>query len=233
MNFVLENHQVHIWEANLKTVSFYSNEITQTLSGDELERANKFKFTQDREHFILRRQILRQILSKYCGCQPGELIFGYNSYKKPFIRSAVFKEIKFNMSFSDDLMIVGLCRQKEIGVDIERIQEIHDSEKIAGENFSLPELKYLHGNIEKTVAFLKIWTRKEAFIKAKGKGIYYPLNSFCTEVNSSGCYDRLVIFNHPRESKLWRTAELNTFPGYIASMAIKSDNFNISYFQLK
>lgn len=232
MNIEIEEYQVHVWQANMNTPSIHPKEISKALSPDELERANKLKFPKDREHFILRRYQLCLILSKYCGCQPHELMFRYNSYKKPFIYMPEFKGVKFNMSFSGDLMLVGLSKQNDLGIDIEKVHEMHDLENIAVENFSLQELKYLNGTLDKTNTFFKIWTRKESFIKATGKGMYHPLKSFCVDINSSGSYEHLVIFNHPMESKLWRTAELNTSDGYIASMAIKSDKFQISYFQL-
>jgi 4'-phosphopantetheinyl transferase len=232
MNIVIEDYNVHVWQVNLKTLSIYANDISKTLSHDELERANKLKFTRDREQFILRRYHLRLILSKYCDCQPHEIMFSYNSYKKPFICLPEFKEIKFNMSFTYDLMLVGLCKHDDIGIDIEKVHEIRDLENIAAENFSPQELKYFNSKFDKTNTFFKIWTRKEAFIKAKGKGLYQPLKSFCVDIGPSGSHEYLVIFNHPLDSKLWRTVGLDTFDGYIASMAIKSDRFSISYFQL-
>jgi 4'-phosphopantetheinyl transferase len=232
MNIKIEDHQVHIWQADFETLSVYSEDISKTLSPDELERAKKYKFTKDLEHFILRRYFLRLILSKYCDCQPHELIFRYNSCKKPFIGMPEFKEIKFNLSYSHNLMLVGLCKHDEIGIDIEKTDEIHELENIANESFSPPELKYYNSKLNKTDTFFKIWTRKEAFIKAKGKGMYLPLKSFCVDIDSSCSYEHLVIFDHPFESEQWRTAGLNNFAGYIASMAIKSDRFNILYFQL-
>ncbi len=232
MNIEIEEYQVHVWQANIKADSAYYKDFSNALSSDELERANNFRFPKDRERFIIRRYQLRLILSKYCGCQPNEIMFGYNSFKKPFIWLPEFKEVKFNMSCSGDLMLVGLCNQNEIGIDIEKVCEIHNLDNIASENFSLQELKYLNGTLDKINAFYKIWTRKEAFIKAIGKGMYYPLKSFCVEVNSSGGYEQLVIFNHLTESKLWRTAEINSPAGYIASIAIKSDRFRINYFHL-
>lgn len=232
MKFEIEKYQVHVWQANMNTLSIYPIDISNTLSPDELDRANKFKFPKDREHFILRHFQLRLILSKYCGCRPHELIFRYNAYKKPFIYIPECKCIKFNMSFSGDLMLVGLSKQNDVGIDIEKVHEMPDLDNIAVENFSPQELKYFNGTFDKTNAFYKIWTRKEAFIKAIGMGLYHPLKSFCVNVNSSGSCEHLVIFNHPMESKRWRTAELNTSDGYIASMAINSDKFQISYFQL-
>lgn len=232
MNIEIEDHQVHVWQVNLKTLFFYPKELLKTLSPDELDRANQFKFQKDRECFIIRHYQLRFILSKYCNCQSHELMFRYNSYRKPFISTPQFKTIKFSMSYSGDLMMAGICRENDIGIDIEMVREMHESESIAVENFSLQELKYLIGTTDITDAFFKIWTRKEAFVKAMGKGLYYPLKSFCVEANFSGVYEPLIIFDDPKESKLWKTSELNTSTGYIASLAIKSDRFKILYFQL-
>lgn len=221
-----------MWQANLNTLYVYAKGIAKTLPPEELERANKLRFTRDREQFILRRYHLRLILSKYCDCQPYEIMFSYNYCKKPFIFISEFKEIKFNLSYSKELMLVGLSNHDDIGIDIEKIIEIRNLENVAIENFSLQELKLYNSKLDKTDTFFKIWTRKEAFVKAKGKGLYLPLKSFCVQINSSGSYEHLIIFNHPSESKLWRTVGLNTSDGYIASLAIKSDKFKISYFQL-
>lgn len=232
MKIEIEEYQVHVWQANIDDLSIYPKDISKVLSPDELERANKFKFQKDREHFILRRYQLRFILSKYCVCQPHELIFRYNSYKKPFINIPEFEGVKFNMSFSGSLMLVGLSTNNDIGIDIEKVRQMHDLDNISMENFSLQEVTYLNGTSDKTTTFFKIWTRKESFLKATGNGMYHPLKSFCVNINSTGNSDHLVILNHPMESRLWRTAALKTSDGYIASMAIKSDKFQISYFQL-
>jgi 4'-phosphopantetheinyl transferase len=232
MNIEIEEHQVHVWQANMNALSVHSKDILKVLSADELERANKFKFPEDLGHFILRRYQLRFILSKYWGCQPHELMFRYNSCKKPFIYIPEFKGLKFNMSFSGDLMVVGLSKNNEVGIDIEKVSQMQDLENIAIENFSLQEVNFLNGTKDKTSTFFKIWTRKEAFIKAIGNGMYYPLKSFSVNIDPAGRSEHLVIFNHPMESGLWRTSEINTSDGYIASVAIKSDKFHISYFQL-
>jgi 4'-phosphopantetheinyl transferase len=232
MNIEIEDYQVHIWQANLKSLSVYPEDISKTLSSDELESADKLKFTIDREHFILRHYYLRLILGKYCNCQPHELMFRYNSCKKPYISIPEYKEILFNMSSSGDLMIVGLGWHNDIGIDIEKVHEFYNLENISADYFSLQELNYFNGESDRTKAFFKIWTRKEAIIKAMGQGLYYPLKSFCVEVSPSGDYEHMTIVNNPSESKLWRTSELNTSDGYIASLAIKSDRFKISYFHL-
>ena len=136
------------------------------------------------------------------------------------------------MSSSGDLILIGLCKKTDIGIDVEKVHQILDMEQIARENFSRQELTYFNCVPDKTVAFYQIWTRKEAFIKAIGKGFYFPLKSFYCEISSSEGYENMTIPKHPVESKLWKTRALKTADGYIASLAIKSAGFNILYFQL-
>jgi 4'-phosphopantetheinyl transferase len=232
MHTVIEDSCVHIWQANLKSLKEFPKDMSESLSPNELERASKLKFTNDRDHFIVRHYLLRLILSKYCDCKPQELMFSYNSYHKPFINIPEFREIKFNMSSSDDSLIIGLSNQNDIGIDVEKVRETDNLERIALENFSQGELDYLNSEKDKTTAFYNIWTRKEAFIKAFGKGIYFPLKSFCVDINVAGSCENLTIFKNPGESKLWRTMSLKTFDNHIAALAIKSGRFNVLYFQL-
>jgi 4'-phosphopantetheinyl transferase len=232
MSVAIEDNQVHVWQVNLKTVRGTASEFTGTLSPDELERADKFKFPRDREHFILSHSQLRLILSKYCDCLPGEFSFRYNSCRKPSISNPEFEKLKFNMSHSNDLMLVGLCNHNDIGIDVEKVREVDELENIADENFSAQEIKYIKDASDKTNTFFKIWTRKEAFIKAIGKGIHFPLKSFCVELKSPGSLEHLVILHHPSWRDQWRTSELIISDGYTASLAINSDRFKISYFQL-
>jgi 4'-phosphopantetheinyl transferase len=232
MTTLVDDHQVHVWQADLNSFHGFPEDISDHLSPYEIERANNLKFKIDQEHFILRHYLLRLILSKYYNCQPREIRFKYNSFKKPFVESKRSNEIKFNMSSSDDFIIIGLCRNKDIGIDIEKVRQTDNFELIALDNFSNPELEYLNNESDKTTAFFNIWTRKEAFIKAVGTGIYFPLKSFSVDIDASGNSENLKILNHHAESKLWRTMNLKTRDCYTAALAIKSVKFNVLYFQL-
>ena len=127
-------------------------------------------------------------------------------------------------------MIVAVCKQNDIGIDIEIVRLIANIEDIALDNFSQPELEYFNYAFDKTTAFFDIWTRKEAFIKAVGKGIYFPLKSFSVKIDPSGNNENLSIPEQPAESDLWRTIALKTSDNYKAALAVKSDRFNVLYF---
>jgi len=227
----IKNHQVHVWQTDVCNSTVYPKDIQKVLSPVELERVNKFRVPKDQAHFIFRHYKLRVILSLYCGCQPQNLIFRYNSFGKPFIDMPEFNEVRFNMSFSGNLMILGISRQNNIGCDIEEVREIDDQRNIANENFSTQEIQILNHSNDEIGTFFKIWTRKEALIKAIGKGMFYPLKSFTVNMDPLGGPEHLLIIDNTDESKLWRTTPLNISDGYIASLAIESDEFQISYFK--
>jgi 4'-phosphopantetheinyl transferase len=227
MNIILEDQQVHVWQVNLETNPGHADEFS--LSADELERANKFRFSKDRDNFILRHYFLREILGKYCDCKPYEIDFSYNTCKKPFIKMPEFAEIKFSLSYSNEMMLVGVSK-KDIGIDIEQIREEYTLDNIAAENFSDQEFEYYESNLsEKTKAFYNIWTRKEAFIKSVGDGMSMPLKSFCVNINYDGNPEPVVIFDHPTDSGKWITERIKTLAGYIASVAVKSNRLNLIY----
>jgi len=232
MKIEIEDNQVHIWQARIDVSSGYPKDIKDVLSADERERAISFKLQNDQIHFIIRHYLLRIILSKYCDYLADEITFRYDTHKKPAFNMPEYRKIKFNMSFSHDLMLVAINKHNDIGIDIEKVHDINDLESVAVNNFSSKEFKYLNSSSEKINTFFKIWTRKEAFIKATGKGMYYPLKSFCVSMDKSGNHENLIIFNHPIKSKHWRIAEIKASDGFIASIAVKTNKFQISYFQL-
>ncbi|MDP4206028.1 MAG: 4'-phosphopantetheinyl transferase superfamily protein [Bacteroidota bacterium] len=230
MALTIEDNEIHIWHADLLPEKWNTQELTEVLSEDERTRAQNFKFQCHREYFILRRYLLRAILSKYCHCNPSDLEFRYTGYQKPFISTPEYNSIKFNASFSDNLLLIGITMQREIGVDIERQHIIPDIERVAFDHFSTNEFNLFKEASCNEEIFFKIWTRKEAFIKAVGKGMYYPLKSFAINPASPE-FEKPALENDPERSEHWRIGGLTTKEGFYASLAVNADQFNIRYLQ--
>jgi 4'-phosphopantetheinyl transferase len=113
------------------------------------------------------------------------LQFSQGLYKKPCLGgSYTNNDIQFNLSHSQEYALLGFTRQRQIGVDIEFIRPMPNIEQIAANTFSPQENRELENLLpeERLAAFYNYWTRKEAFIKALGKGLYYPLLMF-TKIN--------------------------------------------------
>ena len=177
----LPDNEVHIWRINLDIATEQVQNYHQTLSSDEQSTAARFYFQKDRDQYIVARGVLRTILSRYLDIAPDEIQFSYGTHGKPTLTNSLGVEIvNFNVSHSNNLAIVGDTRGRHLGIDLEYIQRDFACEEIARRVFSPHEIATLNdlpGDL-KHEAFFNCWTRKEAYIKARGMGLSYPLNQF-------------------------------------------------------
>ena len=177
-NFILQPNQVHVWKANVNTFKFRYPHFIALLSPDELERASKFKFEIDRLTYVIAKGLLRTLLGKYMNFHPSSIQFNYNKQAKPYLKHQI--PIEFNVSHSQNFLMFGFTLHHAIGVDIEYNKRPVEVKQIAHQFFSKTEAEKLLALPENQwlPTFYNCWTRKEAFIKAKGGGLSIPLDQF-------------------------------------------------------
>lgn len=177
-NIIIHDNTVHIWRLYLPDFTQDISNLAKLLSRDELHRAERFHFPIHQERFIITRGILRKTLSLYTNQAPDALIFHYGEHGKPFLTNNN-SDLKFNVSHSHDRAVFAFTVHKEIGIDIEK-KALSFKDSVAKRFFSPAEYQELMrlSEAEKIISFYKIWSRKEALIKALGKGLYTPLDSF-------------------------------------------------------
>lgn len=200
----------------------------EILSADELERADRFHFEKDRSRFITARGMLRQILGKYLSQHPKGIHFEYSSYGKPGLGpDSGFGNLKFNLSHSDGLALLAITQDKNIGVDIERIRHDISIEQIAGRFFSFDEINSLDKLFEqqKNELFFQYWTRKEAFLKATGKGLSFPMEHCDVSTMSGREFSPVII---QKEGSDWHVKDLFPGEGFAAAIAIEGGDLDLS-----
>ncbi len=177
----LRNRDVHIWKLNLTELNAWPR-FQSLLNKAELARANRFRFAVDRIRFVKSRAVLRILLAGYLKKDPKDLIFNYSKFGKPSIANG--HRLTFNVSHSREMVLFGFCAGHQIGVDVEFHQVGIDLEDLATKFFSATEREgILSLPVSKQVsAFYNCWTRKEAFIKALGYGLSFPLDQFSVSV---------------------------------------------------
>ena len=221
---ILSAGEVHVWTAQSTSDANVVAALERLLSPSEQAAANRFYFERHRLRYVFAHGVLRQILSRYVDRAPEEIRFAQNAYGKPFLVDLDDRgHTHFNMSHSGDAVLVALTRGRHIGADVERIRPLYDFAGIAKYNFTPQEcvfIKSFSAEMQPN-AFFTCWTRKEAFIKAVGKGLSIPLNTFDVSIPPGQPGLKLAA---PKESPgidAWWLADLTAPEGYAGAVAVE------------
>jgi 4'-phosphopantetheinyl transferase len=151
--------------------------LSDLLSDDEHERLGRYRFSRDRRRFLARRGVLRELLGGRLGVDPARLRFAYSRFGKP---SVVGADLRFNLAHSRGLALYVAAWGRDVGCDVERRDPALASSATAERLFSRAEARALRGldPARRVEAFFNCWTRKEAYVKARGCGLSLPLDSF-------------------------------------------------------
>jgi len=219
---------IHVWRARLDLPAGQLEAMRGTLSGDEWERAARRRTAELRDRFIAGRGLLRALLGRYLGAEPASLAFRYGPHGKPALAG---EEICFNLSHSHGLSLFAFARGMEIGVDLERVRPEVPCSRLARRFFSSAESEALHAlqEEEQRAAFFRCWTRKEAYIKACGRGLSLPLNQF--EVSLDDPPRLLRAAESAAEVHRWRFVPLDPGPNYAAALSVDGEPGPVECFE--
>lgn len=226
LDLTLDLDEIHVWRVSLAQTESCLQSLQQTLSTDERTKADRFRFPKDRSQFIVSRGALRAILSRYLNISSHILRFDYNPYGKPsLIVTQGGNTLRFNLSHSQGMALIAITKNRDIGVDIEGINPNFSCLEIAEKFFSPLEnsvLRSLPEHLQAT-AFFTCWTRKEAYIKAVGKGLSIPLNQFDVSLAPGEPAALLNVEENPEEASKWSLIELFPSSDMVAAVAVAGD----------
>ena len=212
----LGGHQIHVWCAGLEAPASRLAAFARTLSEHERNRAERFQFDRDRDRFIIRRGLLRQILGCYLNTDPAQVSFSYESRGKPVLAGIRDGQtLHFNLSHSHGLALFAVARQSALGIDVERIRPIPEIDQIAARFFS-PYENALLDDLPKDQlpeAFFHCWTRKEAYLKATGEGIADSLPEVEVSLSPWRAAQLVSIAGDLQAAALWTLHALAPAPG--------------------
>lgn len=222
----LAPHEIHVWCADLATQSFPLATCAALLSEEERARAARFRFPKDQQQFTITRALLRLLLGRYLHLSPAALRFGYGAQGKPWLLEAhnTPQSLRFNLAHSGDLILYAVRQERELGIDVEFIRAETSYETIAEQFFAPAEVAALRALplAEQPQAFFNIWTRKEAFIKARGDGLSFPLDGFAVSLDAQ-LPVALEVYQFPRESKRWKLYHLVPKAQYVGALAAEGE----------
>jgi 4'-phosphopantetheinyl transferase len=221
--------EVHVWAGALQIPEALAMEC---LSTQERERAASFASQAPRRRYVAGRAILRSLLNRYTGIPARDIVLGTQG--KPLLDTGDNgPELRFNLSHSGDLVLFAFARAQAVGIDLEYLRPVEEAELIALRTFSRIEYKQLmmvEEGYARLRAFYSCWTRKEAFIKALGTGLSFPLDQFAVSVGADKPARVLSILNDLRSAERWTLYHLEPAPNYIGAVAIEGPAVDISGF---
>jgi 4'-phosphopantetheinyl transferase len=180
------------------------------LSADERERAERFRFDLHRHRFIAGRALVRETLARHLGHPAHALAFTYGPAGKPSLPG-----VSFNAANSEDLVLIAITAHGELGVDLERVRDLPDRDPLAAHYFH-PDERAIWDTLaspDRTTAFFRWWTAKEAFLKATGTGLGGPLRETAIDFHP----ERPLRFFSPSP---WQLTVLNAPEGYQAVLCV-------------
>jgi 4'-phosphopantetheinyl transferase len=176
---------IHVWRLSISSAPI--DELLPILNDDERARAARFAFRKDHNQFVAVRGWLRRLLGAYLRQPPPELRFTYGAAGKPQLdcRCGVGPvDLRFNVSHSHDMALLAFAVGRDVGIDVEYIDNQVDVLELARTCFSPAERRLLQARVseERLACFFRFWTAKESYIKALGGGLSIPLDAFTVDL---------------------------------------------------
>jgi 4'-phosphopantetheinyl transferase len=213
---------VRVWTIALDRPDDEVARLGAVLAPDERRRAERFVFSRDRRRFTVARGALRMILGTYLGLEPGRMAFTYGPRGKPAVEG-----VEFNLAHSHELALCAVAA-RPVGIDVEWRRPVEDVVSLARTAFSAREQEALFAlpEMERLDAFFRCWTRKEAYLKARGDGLHLPLGGFDVSLERDDA--RLLASRiDPAEPGRWTFASFEPAPGYFGALAVEGDRVSL------
>ena len=230
----LHQSEVHLWSVSFDTLSEKLGYFRWTLSADEKERVDRFLKIEDRELYTITRGALRSLLGAYLAIEPSEVEFAYDALGKPsLVGMGAQAALNFSVSHSGAQALLGFARGRRIGVDLERVSADADVLELAERYFSSNEFETLRSLTAEMQheAFYCGWTRKEAYLKARGEGIFFGLER--VEVSLVPGERAIIkkVSDDPNLSENWILEHLLPAPNYIGAVAAEGHDITLRFFR--
>jgi 4'-phosphopantetheinyl transferase len=224
---------VHVWRISLVQPDHVIDSVRALLTPDEQARATRFHFARDRDRSIIGRGSLRVLLGRYLGTAPERVNFAYGAFGKPALANPS-PGIEFNLTHAGELALCAVARRRPVGIDLEPIRPMPDAERIATRFFSPREQAELLGlpSEERAAAFLRCWTRKEAFIKALGEGLSHPLDQFDVTLAANMPARLVSVIGRPGDVDRWQLLHIDPGPAYVGALVVERPCASVCLLQM-
>ncbi len=225
-------NEVHIWCIQIDMPFHITTSFNKILSNGEKYTAKRFRSEGDRRRYIVSHGALRKILGKYLQTDPQIIQYIYSPFGKPLLPSDINgKQLYFNLSHSDEYALCAVTLNQPIGIDLENIHPAPDIEAMARHFFSFKEneMIFTHPPDQRLQFFYNLWTLKEAYLKATGKGIR-NLNNIEISLSQNGL-PSVIDKENKSASDDWTILQLKPAAGYAAGLVVEGkDKYTYKFY---
>lgn len=216
---------VHIWEGRLDVPSDVVAVARRLLSARERKRADRFVYDRHRRRYTVAQAHLRRVLGQLTDTPAERVRFGYGKYGKPFLPGGP----SFNQSHSGERIMIAVAVSGRLGVDVERVRPVRRLSALADKKFAPDEAARLRAVPARELErlFFRIWTRKEAFLKALGLGLAHPLRSFSVDPTPGAARGLLRVGDLPEDPARWHIGGVPCAQGAKAALAVDQSRIEI------
>ena len=226
---LLAKGAVHVWRADLDIDPAGLDHLFAHLSIEEKARAARFVSPIDQNRFKVGRGVLRELLGGYLQLPPANICIEAAPFGKPVLRKRPgVVDVRFNLSHSQGLALYAFARQREVGIDVEKIQPEFAAEDIGEKYFSARERDNLRAipSELRSEAFFLCWTRKEAYIKARGEGLHIPLDTFDVTLTPNETAGLTST-----DSDRWELHSFHPRPGFVGALVVEAPQSRLQFWE--
>ena len=213
---------IDLWRVDLSDPDLEQQGI---LTDDEYRRADKFAFDTGRNNFVRSRCTLRRILAGCLDCPANRIEFRFNEHDKPEL-AVPDVGVQFNLSHSADTALIGVGKDRRIGVDVNYMGRTSGWKAIAKRTFTVTEQTSFFAQPEEAQEeiFYRVWSQKEAYTKAIGDGFSYGFKNFTVVVDAGGGAGLLADTKTPGSVDEWNIVSIDVGSSCVAALAYDGSN---------
>ncbi|MCU1350276.1 MAG: 4-phosphopantetheinyl transferase [Acidobacteria bacterium] len=220
----LTQNGIHLWLASYDEIADEQLHAAyrELLDPAEREQEPRFYFARDRRRYLVTRALVRTVLSRYAAVEPKNWVFSTNAYGRPEIANPEGSEagLSFNISHTHSLIVLGVTKQRALGVDVENVRTREAAIGVANHYFAAPEVAALNAapQEQQQYRFFEYWTFKESYIKARGMGLSLPLDKFSFHYRDEGAVEIAIDPELEDEPARWHFWQFQPSPDYLVAI---------------
>jgi 4'-phosphopantetheinyl transferase len=226
----------HVWFVNPETVSTHTQleACRVLLSADEVQRHSRFRLPEVQHQYLVAHALVRRVLSQYWPIPPQDWVFSHSDRGKPLIANPGTPALRFNLTHTRALAACIVSLDVDCGIDAEQLSARHNPEDIAKRMFSADENAHLQrlSGVARLEYFYSCWTLREAYVKARGVGIAFPMHKL--EFSFSDIHAIRVVFDSDinDNAALWDFQLFRPTAAHILATANRSGNQSVKVVRL-